>query len=133
MNTEKSKPDQVVFRPIGHVKNTFDQLARPEEIRAVRSRIVLDPDLIPGLVGLEPGQQIMVIFVFHRSAGFDLQQHPRGDATRPLRGVFALRSPRRPNPIGVSLVRLIAYHENILEVDGLDAINGTPVLDIKPA
>jgi tRNA-Thr(GGU) m(6)t(6)A37 methyltransferase TsaA len=75
----------------------------------------------------------MVIFVFHRSAGFDLQQHPRGDATRPLRGVFALRSPRRPNPIGVSLVRLIAYHENILEVDGLDAINGTPVLDIKPA
>jgi tRNA-Thr(GGU) m(6)t(6)A37 methyltransferase TsaA len=133
VKAQEPLPEQIVFHPIGRVENSFDEPAKPEEIRAVRSRIILDADLVPGLVGLEPGQQIMVIFVFHRSAGYDLRQHPRGDSTRPLRGVFALRSPRRPNPIGVSLVRLVAYQENILEVDGLDAINGTPVLDIKPA
>jgi tRNA-Thr(GGU) m(6)t(6)A37 methyltransferase TsaA len=132
MDVQEPLPDQIVFHPIGRVENSFDELAKPEEIRAVRSRIILNPDLAPGLVGLEPGEQIMVVFFFHRSAGYDLQQHPRGDTNRPLRGVFALRSPRRPNPIGVSLVRLIAQRGNVLEVDGLDAINGTPVLDIKP-
>jgi tRNA-Thr(GGU) m(6)t(6)A37 methyltransferase TsaA len=131
--TDKPVPDRITFRPIGHVENSFNEPARPESIRAVRSHIVLDPDLTPGLVGLEPGQQIMVVFVFHRSSGFDLQQHPRGDSKRPLRGVFALRSPRRPNPLGVSIVRLIVLKDNVLEVDGLDAINGSPVLDIKPA
>jgi tRNA-Thr(GGU) m(6)t(6)A37 methyltransferase TsaA len=133
MDTGKPAPDQIAFRPIGHVENAFDELARPEDIRAVRSRIVLNPNLVPGLLGLEPGQQIMVVFVFHRSVGFALRQHPRGDPSRPVRGVFALRSPRRPNPIGVSAVRLVAVNRNILEVDGLDAISGTPVLDIKPA
>jgi tRNA-Thr(GGU) m(6)t(6)A37 methyltransferase TsaA len=62
-----------------------------------------------------------------------LLQHPRGDRNRPRRGVFALRSPRRPNPIGITVVDLIDVQGNVLRVQGLDAINGTPVLDIKPA
>jgi tRNA-Thr(GGU) m(6)t(6)A37 methyltransferase TsaA len=133
MDTRNATPDQITFWPIGHVENSFNEPTRPEEIRAVRSRIVLRPDLVPGVAGLEPGEQIMIIFVFHQSAGYDLQQHPRGDPARPVRGVFALRSPRRPNPIGVSTVRLVALEDNVLEVEGLDAINRTPVLDIKPA
>jgi tRNA-Thr(GGU) m(6)t(6)A37 methyltransferase TsaA len=75
----------------------------------------------------------MVVFYFHRSQGYDLTQHPRGDPRRPKRGVFTLRSPRRPNPIGVTVVDLVAIEGNVLRVRGLDAINGTPVLDIKPA
>jgi tRNA-Thr(GGU) m(6)t(6)A37 methyltransferase TsaA len=75
----------------------------------------------------------MVVFYFHRSQGFDLLQHPQGDRSRPRRGVFALRSPRRPNPVGVTVVDLVAVAENVLRVRGLDAINGTPVLDLKPA
>jgi tRNA-Thr(GGU) m(6)t(6)A37 methyltransferase TsaA len=126
-------PDQIQLTPIGYVENSFDRPAKPEEIRAVRSRILLLPELAPGLLGLQPGQQIMVVFVFHLSKGFDLHQHPRGDTGLPARGVFSLRSPRRPNPIGVSLVHLTALKHNVLEVDGLDAINGSPVLDIKPA
>ena len=79
-----------------------------------------------------PGQKIAVIFYLHRSQGFDLLQHPQGDGRRPRRGVFALRSPLRPNPIGLTVVDLVAVEGNVVRVQGLDAINGTPVLDLKP-
>ena len=65
--------------------------------------------------------------------GRELQQHPRRDTNRPKRGVFALRTPQRPNPIGVTIVDLVRVEGNVLFVRGLDAINGTPVLDLKPA
>jgi tRNA-Thr(GGU) m(6)t(6)A37 methyltransferase TsaA len=123
----------IVYRAIGRVENSFDEPAAPYEIRAVESRIVLDQSLTEGLRGLEPGRQIMVVFCFHRSQGFELLQHPQGNRSRPRRGVFALRSPRRPNPIGVTVVDLLAVEGNVLRVRGLDALNGTPVLDLKPA
>ncbi len=74
----------------------------------------------------------MVIFHFHKAEGYDLHQHPRKDLERPKRGVFALRSPRRPNPIGVTIVNIKEIKDNVLYVEGLDAINGTPVIDLKP-
>ena len=123
----------VEFRAIGHVENDIEQATAPEETQSAESRIILDPALTEGLKGLEPGQRVLVLFHFHRSQGFDLLQHPRGDRARPQYGVFALRSPRRPNPIGVTIVNLVAIEENVLRVLGLDAINGTPVLDLKPA
>lgn len=125
--------DSVTYVTIGYVENEFDEPAAPDLIRAAESRIILDPAFTEGLSGLEAGQQVMVIFCFHRSQGYDLRQHPRGDVNRPARGVFALRSPRRPNPIGVTIVDLVKIEENVLRVRGLDAINGTPVLDLKPA
>ena len=125
--------EPIIYRPIGHVENAFDEPVAPEALRAAESRIVLNPALAEGLLGLEAGQQVMVVFHFHRSHGYDLHQHPRGDASRPQRGVFALRSPRRPNPIGVTVVDLVAIEGNVLHVRGLDALNGTPVLDLKPA
>jgi len=120
-------------RTIGHVENEFDEPAVPDQIRSAEVRIIIDPSLVEGLIGLEPGQKITVIFYFHRSEGCDLLQHPRGDQSQPKRGVFALRSPRRPNPIGVTVVELVCIEGNVLHVRGLDAINGTPVLDLKPA
>lgn len=74
----------------------------------------------------------MIVFHCHRSEGYELTQHPQGDCSRSRRGVFALHSPRRPNPISITVVELMAVEENVLRVRGLDAINGTPVLDIKP-
>jgi tRNA-Thr(GGU) m(6)t(6)A37 methyltransferase TsaA len=121
------------FQPIGHVENGFNAPTAPEEMRAARSRIVIDPSLQQGLTGLQPGQQITVIFYFHLSQGFELLQHPRGDHNRRRRGVFALHSPNRPNPIGVTVVDLEAVEGNVLSVRGLDALNGSPVLDLKPA
>jgi tRNA-Thr(GGU) m(6)t(6)A37 methyltransferase TsaA len=125
--------ESIAYTAIGHVENEFKETAPVDKIRSAESRIVLDPALTEGLTGLEPGQQIMVVFYFHRSSDFDLLQHPRGDTTRPRRGVFALRSPRRPNPVGVTVVDLVSIEGNVLRVRGLDAINGTPVLDLKPA
>ena len=100
------KRHQIVCRAIGYVENDFDDPAALDGMQAVESRIVLDPSLMEGLKGLKSGQRIMVVFYFHRSRGFDLLQHPQGDRSRPRRGVFALRSPRRPNPIGVTVVDL---------------------------
>jgi len=130
---DKMTVTTITYHPIGYIENEFDQPASPQTIREVESRIILNPDLMEGLTGLEPGGQMMVVFYFHLSRGFDLLQHPQGDSSRPRRGVFALCSPMRPNPIGVTVVDLIAVEGNVLRVHNLDAINGTPVLDLKPA
>jgi tRNA-Thr(GGU) m(6)t(6)A37 methyltransferase TsaA len=82
--------------------------------------------------GLVTGQEILVIFWFHHSTHYDLRQHPQGDKTRAKRGVFSLRSPNRPNPIGITQVRIKGIDNNVLYVTNLDAFNGTPVLDLKP-
>lgn len=130
---DETNPQVISFRVIGRVENKFDQSNALDQIRSSEARIVLDPLLVDGLKGLEPGQQIMVLFYFHLSDGYDLLQHPRGNRSRPKRGVFALRSPRRPNPIGVTVAELVDIEGNVLTVRGLDAIDGTPVLDLKPA
>jgi len=120
------------FRAIGYVENEFQEPTKPDVLTASLSRIALDPALSDGLSGLEPGMALLVVFVFHRAVGHELLQHPRGDRSRLKRGVFALRSPNRPNPIGITEVEVVSIKENILTVRGLDAINGTPVLDLKP-
>ncbi len=125
--------EAVILRPIGRVENGLPMGTHGDDLRAATSRIVLDPKLAPGLDELEKQPRILVVFNFHLSEGFDLHQHPRGDASRPRRGVFALRSPRRPNPIGVTEVELLEIRGNVLVVRGLDALDGTPVLDLKPA
>ena len=122
-----------VLRPIGRVENGFPLGTPKDTMMAAESRIILDPELVGGLEGLEKQARILVIFHFHLSEGWEMKQHPRGDQTRPKRGVFALRSPRRPNPIGATEVELLEIGENILRVRGLDAVDGTPVLDLKPA
>ncbi len=123
----------LTLTPIGHVENGFPPGTPGEVLKASEARIVIDPELLPGLDQLERENRILVIFHFHLSRGYELRQHPRGDTTRPLRGVFALRSPRRPNPIGVTEVELVEIRGNVLRVRGLDAVDQTPVLDLKPA
>lgn len=123
----------ISFIPIGYVENEFDAPTAPETIAAAESRIVIAPELVEGLKGLEAGRQVIVVFHFHLVQSYDLLQHPRGDRSRPKLGVFALRTPYRPNPIGVTVVDLLAIEGNVLRVRGLDALNGSPVLDIKPA
>lgn len=83
------------------------------------------------MLGLAAGDHVLVVFHFHQSDKHPLQVHPRGDPNRPLRGVFATRAPVRPNPIGVTTVHIDRIEGTTLEVTGLDAIDGTPILDIK--
>lgn len=124
--------DSVTFHPIGCVeRDAGDEGLSHDDLRARPARILLDPALSDGLLGLEPGSDVVVLYHFHRSSGYDLRVHPQGDPSRPLRGVFAVRSPRRPNAIGVTTVRVLRVAGNVLEVVGLDALDGSPVLDIK--
>ncbi len=121
----------VSFTPIGYVESAFDAPAIPETIAATESRIVLAPEFAEGLTSVGAGQRAMIIFHFHKVQSYELLQYPRGDSSRSKRGVFALHTPYRPNPIGVTIVDLLAVEGNVLRVRGLDALDGTPVLDIK--
>lgn len=89
------------------------------------------PEYQDGLAGIKAGQTIMVLFWLHQADRDTLQVYPRGDRSRGLLGVFATRSPLRPNPIAVSELKVLAVHGNRLEVSGLDILDGTPILDIK--
>ena len=129
----KTAKQPISLQAVGHVENQIEEPVSSEIIRSVDSHIVIKPDLVEGIQGLEPGQEIMIIFQFHRSEEYELLQHPRGNKKVPKRGVFAIRTPNRPNFIGVTVVELLDINENVLTVKGLDAIAGTPVLDIKPA
>lgn len=123
----------LVLTPIGRVENGLPLGTPRDTLVATESRIVLDQSFVPGLDELDREPRILVVFHFHLSKSYDLHQHPRGDESRPTRGVFALRSPRRPNPIGVTEVDLLGIDGNTLRIRGLDAVDGTPVLDLKPA
>lgn len=98
------------------------------------SVLVIDPQYREGLLGIAIGTRLQVLYWMHRLTTEQrriLQAHPRGDRTRPLQGVFALRSPMRPNPIGVTTIEVIRIEGSHLTVTGLDSLDGSPILDIK--
>ncbi len=101
-----------------------------------RTRIVLDTKYQDGLLGLDQWSHIQVLWWFDRNDTPQkraiLRVHPRGDQKNPLTGVFATRAPVRPNLIALSLCKIVAVKDNVIEVDTIDALEGTPVLDIKP-
>lgn len=130
---EVDKKDMISFQPIGYVENQLDEATSGEVMRAGESRIILDAEFTLGLRGLKAGEKLLVLWYPHQVDDFDLLQHPRGDQGRSKRGLFSLRTPRRPNPICATVVNLISIEGNELLVHGLDAYNDTPVLDIKPA
>jgi len=124
---------EITYEPIGYVESEYNESSPREQIHNRESRIILDPQFSKGLKGLEPGQRLMVLFHFDRINEYQLHQHPRGDRDIPKKGIFAIRTPRRPNPIGVTGVKILAIEGQIVTVTGLDAYDGTPVLDLKPA
>jgi len=93
--------------------------------------IEIFPDYLNGLEGINKDDLIVVLFWLHKADRDVLKVHPRGDTTRPIRGVFSTRSPVRPNPIAISELRVEEISRNRLTVSGLDILNQTPVIDIK--
>jgi tRNA-Thr(GGU) m(6)t(6)A37 methyltransferase TsaA len=123
---------EIKFKAIGTVRNEIKQRDR-HDTKEVISEIVLDPDLTEALDDLEDFSHIIVIYFMHRSRQpFPMKVHPRYRTLPTPVGVFASRSPDRPNPLGKTTVKLLERHENVLKVRGLDAMDGTPVIDIKP-
>jgi tRNA-Thr(GGU) m(6)t(6)A37 methyltransferase TsaA len=98
----------------------------------VESKLVFEREYVEGLYKLNEFDHVLVIFGFHRKRKVMMKVHPMHDTSRPLIGVFASRSPKRPNRIGLTRVDLISVEDNIVTVKGLDAYDGSPVFDIKP-
>jgi tRNA-Thr(GGU) m(6)t(6)A37 methyltransferase TsaA len=92
----------------------------------------LTPQAADGLVGIKAGDELIVLTWLHLADRSVLQVHPRGDLNRPLTGVFATRSPDRPNPVGLHRVSVLEVMGDKLRVAPLEAIDGTPIIDIKP-
>lgn len=128
----------VRLEPIGTVHSRFKEpaelpppaFAPPRFFERSTGRIEVRPEYAAGLDGLEDFSHIIVLFAFHKAGAAKLKVTPPGQTE--ARGVFATRSPHRPNPLGMSVLRLLGREGRILEVSGLDLVDGTPVLDIKP-
>lgn len=130
-------PDDVfVMRVIGYVESQLrERAAAPKQADegAPAATIVIDPRFDEARRDLCVGDEIMVLTWLHLADRDALTVHPRDDASQPRRGVFSTRSADRPNPIGLHRVRIVAVEDRRITVDGLEAIDGTPVVDIKPA
>ena len=122
------------FRPIGWVRNQVEEKPDDGVWEELVSEIEIDEAVAPALEGIEEFSHIIVLFWIDRRDTSDraLQVHPQGRQDLPLKGVFATRSPARPNPVGLTVVKLLERDGRVLRVLGLDALNGTPILDIKP-
>lgn len=125
----------IVLRPIGVVRSDLARGQAPHQGpgSGLIARLEIDPAWRQGLTGLRPGQDLWVIYYFHQMEGPPAMLiHPRRDPSRPLTGLFNTRSPQRPAPLALTLTRILAVDEQGLTVRGLEALDGTPLLDIKP-
>jgi len=127
-----SELPEITLKAIGTVRNEIKEPVR-HPAKDVVSEIVVDSGLTEALDNLDDFSHIIVLYWIHKSPRRAPKKvRPRGNPDLELMGVFATRSPDRPNPIGKSTARLLERRGNVLKVQGLDAIDGTPVLDIKP-
>lgn len=128
-----SHQEKIVFNPIGFVRT--DAVGRETKDKTRTSQIIINDELTEALDGVTGFSHLFVLFWLNQVSNHQrqtLKVHPRGRRDMPLLGVFATRTMFRPNPVGLTLVELVKVEGNVLTVRGLDAFDGTPVLDIKP-
>jgi len=125
---------KIEYQSIGYIKTPFKEKQgmpiQPSGGKGVKGSVEIFPEYAEGLKDLAGFSHIYLIYHLHQSEGYDLQVVPFLDDKE--RGLFATRAPRRPNPVGISLVRLIRVRDNILEIQDIDILDNTPLLDIKP-
>ena len=123
----------IELRPIGFVRTDARELPRHWSVSDVEGTLVIDEEYSEGLLDIEAGQHIVVIFHFHRSPGFSPEslRQTSGHTGREM-GVFSTCSPIRPNPIGMSVLEVLESKGSSIDVRWLDMLDGTPILDIKP-
>ena len=127
--------DAYVLRPVGVVRSSLENridAPRQGDEGAPAASISLEPSFADALQGVAVGDEVFVITWLHEARRDILKVHPRDDESRPLAGVFATRSSDRPNPLGLHRVTVLGIAGLELEVEPLEAIDGTPVVDIKP-
>jgi tRNA-Thr(GGU) m(6)t(6)A37 methyltransferase TsaA len=122
------------IKPIGIIETPFTELEgmpiQPAGAVGAKGQVVVFEEYAAGLKDLDGFSHIFLLYLFHKSRGYNLLVKPYLDSVQ--RGLFATRAPKRPNPIGISLVRLDSIEANLLRVSNVDILNGTPLLDIKP-
>jgi tRNA-Thr(GGU) m(6)t(6)A37 methyltransferase TsaA len=125
--------NKICLEPVGFVKT--EAIGKEVRDRNVVSQLIFREELTEALEGVEEFSHLFVLFWLHRMSDEDkriMKVQPRGRKDMPLLGIFATRTPHRPNPIGLTRVKLLKVEGNVITVQGLDAFDGTPVLDIKP-
>lgn len=126
--------EKIIFEPIGYIESPFKKKgdAPPQSVQCSDKKAIIhiEEKYIDGLKSLETFSHIIVIFYCHKVKDFDLLTGTPWDNEK--RGVFATRTPRRPNPIGISIVELSKINGNSIEISGVDMFDRTPVIDIKP-
>ena len=129
------EPTTYKLQPVGWVESPLtDRAAAPKQgdEGAPLSRIVFRPEIWEAAADLHAGDEVLVLTWLHQGNRDSLSVHPRGDTNRPRQGVFSTRSPDRPNPIGLHRVTIVSVEENAIGVRNLEAIDDTPVIDVKP-
>jgi tRNA-Thr(GGU) m(6)t(6)A37 methyltransferase TsaA len=132
-----SGPDQLQFEliPVGRVESSLtdiDLAPNQGDEGAPSAWLVFEPDMLDALDGIRPGDEVMLLTWLDRARRDVLRVHPRGEVSRPKQGVFSTRSPVRPNPIGLHRDEVAAIEGNRIRVHNLEAIDGTPIIDVKP-
>lgn len=126
---------RIELKPIGQVESPLrDRGAAPRQPDegAPPAWLVFDPEVLDGLAGIGPGDEIVVLTWLDRARRDVLSVHPRGDTSRPREGVFRTRSPDRPNPIGLHRVEVVSVDGRRIRVRAIEALDGTPIIDVKP-
>jgi tRNA-Thr(GGU) m(6)t(6)A37 methyltransferase TsaA len=126
---------EFVVRPVGRVESpltTREEAPRQGDEGAPAAWLVFDPAIRDATRDIEPGAEMLVLTWFDRADRDVLAVHPRDDTSRPLTGVFSTRSPDRPNPVGLHRVRVVTVDGLRVQVAHLEALDGTPIVDVKP-
>jgi tRNA-Thr(GGU) m(6)t(6)A37 methyltransferase TsaA len=126
---------ELLLRPVGVVRSELrDREVAPMQgdEGAPDAWIELRPEVAPAAASLAPGDELLVLTWFHEADRSVLEVHPRSDPSRPLTGVFSTRSPDRPNPVGLHRVKVLTVEKQRIRIGPLEAIDGTPVIDLKP-
>ncbi len=129
-----TKNPNIICHPIGIIYTPFKDIKgmpiQPKGAKGVRGTIEVNPEYAEGLTDLEGFSHIILLYHFHKAKGFELMVTPFLDSKQ--HGVFSTRAPRRPNPLGLSVVRLVKIENNCLQIENVDILDGTPLIDIKP-
>jgi tRNA-Thr(GGU) m(6)t(6)A37 methyltransferase TsaA len=124
---------KIEWKPIGFLRTDEKNIPRHWTVSEVEGTLIIDEKYLEGCKDINAGQRIVAIFHFHQSPGFTpdyLSQTPPNQSEK--RGVFSICSPIRPNPIGMSVLDVLGVENNTIHVKGVDMVDGTPILDIKP-
>ena len=131
---EDQGSEKVIYRPIGIIRSPFRDLVdipiQPSAALGVQGRVEVNPGYQAGLADLDGFSHLILIYHFHQTSGYEMKVIPFLDTRE--RGIFATRAPKRPNPIGLSIVELLAVEDHVLRITNVDVLDQTPLLDIKP-